>query len=488
MIARSHLPSQPPSRKSLQQRHGRHSRPGGTQRDSSSRLILGLMSGTSADGIDVALVRVDDLEHARHSADTERRTQTSLVRAHSHDAKLDVSQSDVAQLDHAQPEHAQQENALLGNMQSDDPDAENAHLQHAYLENFTTLPFAPAVRAAILRIAEGTPVPAAELSQLNFRLGQVFAAAVLQACKNFRLSPRQISLVGSHGQTVYHQGAATRFAGARVGSTLQIGEPAVIAALTGITTVGDFRPADMACGGQGAPLVPFVDYLLYRDPRHARAALNIGGISNLTVIPSGGRPRDVFAFDTGPGNMIIDALVQHFTRQRQHLDRDARLAARGQALPSLLNHLLADGYYRQRPPKTSGREQFGHALAQRIIAEGRRHRARPADLVRTATLLTALSIVDAMHRWVLPRTRVTQLILSGGGARNPLIVAQLRAALFGIEILFSDALGIPGDAKEAFAFALLANETWHGRPSNLPSATGAIGPAILGKICYAPPR
>jgi anhydro-N-acetylmuramic acid kinase len=401
--------------------------------------VLGVMSGTSADGIDVALVRL-------------RATGGTVSRPRPRTRAASVANA------------------------------------HARLEHFTTVPFPAPLRAAVLRIAEGAPAATAEISQLNFRLGQVFASAVLQACKQFRVSPRHISLVGSHGQTVYHQGVATPFAGAPVASTLQIGEPAVIAALTGITTVGDFRPADMACGGQGAPLVPFVDYLLYRDDRHARAALNIGGISNLTVIPRRARPQDVFAFDTGPGNMVVDGLVRHFTHNRQQYDRDAHIAARGEAQPALLDHLLADAYFWRPPPKTAGREQFGQACVQRILEWGRLHRSAAAGLVRTATLLTPLSIVDAIHRWVLPRTAVTQLILSGGGAHNPLIVAQLRAALAGIEILSSDSFGVPADAKEAFAFALLANETFHRRPSNLPSATGAARPAILGKICYAPPR
>ncbi len=402
-------------------------------------LILGLMSGTSADGIDVALVRVGS---------PASRSATSKTR----------------------------------------DSAGGAPNARAHLENFASLPFPTAVRNAVLRIAEGAPAPAGELSQLNFRLGQLFAQAALEACRKFRVNPRRITLIGSHGQTVFHQGAPSPFAGAKVASTLQIGEPAVIAALTGITTVGDFRPADMAVGGQGAPLVPFVDYLLYRHSEYGRIALNIGGIANLTVIPPGARPRDVFAFDTGPGNMVIDALVRHFTRSRRQYDDGARMAISGRAAPALLDGLLAAEYFRRPPPKTAGREQFGLAYVQQILKWGRSHRAQPADLVRAATLLTPLSIAAAIHRWVLPRAPVSQLILAGGGVRNPLIVAQLRAALTGIEIISSDSLGVPADAKEAFAFALLAHETLHRRPSNLPGATGAARPAILGKICYAPPR
>jgi anhydro-N-acetylmuramic acid kinase len=361
---------------------------------------------------------------------------------------------------------------------------------HARLENFAAIPFPAAVRAEVLRVAEGTRITTADISQLNFRLGQLFAEAALRACRKFRVAPSRISLIGSHGQTVFHQGRPSPFLGANVASTLQIGEPAVIAALTGITTVGDFRPADMAVGGQGAPLVPFGDYLLYRDDRRGRAILNIGGIANVTIIPKAAAPSAVLAFDTGPGNMVIDALVHHFTRGRRSYDADARMASRGHLLPALLNTLFREKYLSQPPPKSAGREQYGKGkpYVEKILAWGRRHRARPEDLVRTATVLTALSISAALHRWVLPRTPLAQLIVSGGGARNPLLLAQLSAALAGIEVVTSEALGLPGDAKEAFIFAILANETRESRPANLPSATGASRPAILGKICYPPPR
>ena len=391
-----------------------------------SRLALGLMSGTSVDGIDVALVRI----------------APSIT-----------------------------ENAA-----------------HARLENFVTVSFPGAIRAEVLRIAEGARVSAGEISQLNFRLGQIFGEAALRACRKFRLSPRRLSVIGSHGQTIFHQGGPSRFLGRRVASTLQIGEPAIIAAITGVTTVGDFRPADMAVGGQGAPLVPFVDYLLYRDARRGRAVLNIGGIANVTIIPKAASPREVIAFDTGPGNMVIDALVREFTSGRRSYDAEAQMASRGQLLPALLDSLLAENYFRKAPPKSTGREQYGNVYAGKILAWGRRHRARPEDLVRTATMLTALSIADALNRWVLPRTSISQLLVSGGGARNPLILAQLSAALGEIEVTTTEALGLPGDAKEAFVFALLADQTLYGRPANLASATGARRPAILGKICYPPPR
>ncbi len=395
--------------------------------------VLGLMSGTSADGIDVALVRI------------------------AHRSKRGRSG--------APPQIA------------------------AQLERFVTLPFPHAVRAAILRVAEGRPTTAGEISQLNFLLGELFARAALEACRRFRVSSRSIDLIGSHGQTIYHQGQPSAFlAASRVASTLQIGEPAVIAARTGITTVADFRPADMAAGGQGAPLVPFVDYLLYRNARRGRVALNLGGIANVTVIPPRARPQQLFAFDTGPGNMVIDALARHASCGRLSYDRDARLARSGRLLPQLVDELLADPYFRRPPPKTAGREQFGENYVKRLVAWGRKRNARMADLVRSATVVTALSVVDAFHRWILPQTEVHQAIVSGGGAHNPLIMAQLQAALPGIEVVASSELGVPEDAKEAFAFAILAYETFHGRAANLPSATGAKHPVILGKVCYAPQK
>jgi anhydro-N-acetylmuramic acid kinase len=355
----------------------------------------------------------------------------------------------------------------------------------ATLEGFAAFPFPARIRETILRLGEGRPTTTAELSRLNFLLGEAFADAALAACRTFRVRPAQIALIGSHGQTVFHQGAPERFCGRRVAATLQIGEPSVIAARTGITTVGDFRPADMAAGGQGAPLVPFVDYLLYRNARLGRVALNIGGIANVTVIPRSAKISDVFAFDTGPGNMVIDALVRHFTRGRKSFDRNAEMAVRGKLLPGLLDQLLHDTYFLKTPPKTAGREQYGENYMRRMLAHREVRRAQPQDVMRTATILTALSIADAFHRHVLPRTKVGETIISGGGAHNPLLVAQLEAALPGIRLRTSDELGVPGDAKEAFAFALLGWETLHRRPANVPGATGAKKPAVLGKVCYA---
>lgn len=343
--------------------------------------------------------------------------------------------------------------------------------------------FSRNLRDAVLRISNGAATNAAEISQLSFLLGEKFAAAAIAACRSWRVPLKTISLIGSHGQTVFHQGAPTLFLGGRrVASTMQIGEPSVIAERTGIRTIADFRTADIAAGGQGAPLVPFVDYLLFRDPRRGRVALNIGGIANVTVIPAGARREDVFAFDTGPGNMVVDALTSHFTQGRDRYDRDARLAMRGSLIPALLARLMRNPYLQKKLPKTAGREQFGSAYAENLIAWGKKYRAKPADLVHTATVFTSLTIADALHRYVLPSVRVNELIVSGGGANNPLMMAQLAAMLPEITIAESGDYGVPGEAKEAFAFAILAYEAFHRRANNLPSATGARHPAILGKL------
>jgi anhydro-N-acetylmuramic acid kinase len=380
-------------------------------------LALGIMSGTSADGIDVALVRING--------------------------------------------------------------------KKASLENFVALPFPRNVQKAILNIAEGHVVTTGEISQLNFVLGELFAKAALGACKKFRVSPSQIDVIGSHGQTVFHQGVPALFNGARVASTLQIGDPSVIAVRTGITTVGDFRPADIAAGGQGAPLVPYVDYLLYRHSRIGRVALNIGGIANVTVIPAGAALEDVFAFDTGPGNMVIDALVRRFTDGKKTFDRNADMAAKGKLLPQLLQSMLLEKYFPRRPPKTAGREQYGEVYMSQLLSHNEARRANPEDLIRTATILTALSIVDAFHRFIMPKAKIGELIVSGGGAHNPLLMAQLRSGLSGVRVFEAGDLGVSGDAKEAFAFAMLACETLRKQPANVPGATGAEKAVVLGKVCYA---
>ena len=381
--------------------------------------VLGLMSGTSADGIDVALVRV--IGRGRNL--------------------------------------------------------------RARLERFCTFPYPAAARRAVLRVANANHqavVSVAEISQLHFLLGELYAEAVQRACRRFRVSLKRIDLIGCHGQTVYHQPARETFAGRRIASTLQLGEAQVLAERTGIPVVSNFRPRDLAAGGQGAPLVPFVDYLLYCHPRRGRVALNLGGIANVTAIPAGARPEQVIAFDTGPGNMVIDAVVEHVTRGRQRFDRNGALAARGRVLEALLRRLLRHPYLLRRPPKSTGREEFGLAYAEKFLrATGR---ASAADTGRTATELTVQSIAAAFRRFVFPRARVDDVILAGGGARNAFLIRRLKEELPGVRFIPAGKLGVDEKAKEAFAFAVLAYLTWRGRPGNLPSATGAKRRVILGTV------
>jgi anhydro-N-acetylmuramic acid kinase len=348
------------------------------------------------------------------------------------------------------------------------------------LRAFATTPYPRSVRERILRVAAGHQVTAGEVSQLNFLLGEVFAAAALRVCRQAGVAPRRLAVIGSHGQTVYHQGARTREAGRRIASTLQIAEPAVIAERTGAPVVADFRTADMAAGGQGAPLVPMVDYLLLRDDRQGTVALNIGGIANLTVIPARATPQEVFGFDTGPGNMVIDALVRHFTRGRKTHDAGGRLAMRGKVIEPLLAELLRQPFFRRKPPKSAGREQFGSDFVRRFFL--RRPQARSENLLRTAAELTVAAIAAALERFVFPHARIHRLIVSGGGAHNRLLLAGLQAYLSNLLIDLSDRYGLPVDAKEAMAFAVLADRTTHGLPGNLPSVTGARRAVVLGKI------
>jgi anhydro-N-acetylmuramic acid kinase len=345
---------------------------------------------------------------------------------------------------------------------------------------FLTKPYRPAEREAIAHVASGGPAGASVISQLNFWLGEHFADAALAVCRRGGVSPQSLSVIGSHGQTIYHQGTHSREAGREIASTLQIAEPAVIAERAGVPVVADFRTADMAAGGQGAPLVPMVDYLLLRDAREGRVALNIGGIANFTVIAARAKPEDVFGFDTGPGNMVMDALVRHFTKGRQSYDAGGRVASRGKIDESVLAEALADPFFQRQPPKSAGREQFGESFVKTHFLARRRMVFEGA--VRTATELTARTIADAVERFVFPRVNVHRLIVSGGGARNKFLMKRLGALLPRLKVELSDLHGLPVDAKEAIAFTVLADRTMHGLPGNLPSVTGAHRPVILGKL------
>ena len=362
---------------------------------------------------------------------------------------------------------------------------------------FVTVPYPPRVQPWVMRVAAGGETTSGGISQLNFLLGGLFAEAALQVCRAGRISPGRLAVIGSHGQTVYHQGGPwpSPDLKAAVGpNTLQIAEPAVIAERTGAPVVADFRVADMAAGGQGAPLVPMVDYLLLRDDRKGTLALNIGGIANVTVIPAKAEPTDVTGFDTGPGNMLSDALVRHFTRGREHYDSGGRVAARGKVNEAMLAEMLCHPFFSQSPPKSAGREQFGREFVERSFLP---HPSPPApagkgskrvggvnvkDMLRTSLELTARSIADALARFVFPEVKVARLIVSGGGAHNRTLLKRLAELLPQLTIEPSGPYGLPVDAKEAIAFALLADRTLHGLPGNLPRVTGARRAVVLGKI------
>jgi anhydro-N-acetylmuramic acid kinase len=331
-----------------------------------------------------------------------------------------------------------------------------------------TTPYSADVRQRILNVSDAQ-AHVGKIARLSFELAELYAAAVHDLCRKHEVPLKTIGLIGCHGQTVFHEGGVC---------TLQLGEGAVLAERTGIPVVSDFRPADIAAGGQGAPLVPYVDYLLFRHARRGRVALNLGGIANITAIPPGGEPEDVVAFDTGPANMLIDALVAEYTRGEKTFDVDGELAARGHLNQRLLDHLASDPYYTQPPPKSAGREQYGRQLIGRLLMTG----VPLLDLIATATALTATTVAIAIDLFVRPRMRIHELIVSGGGAHNPQIMAYLAGFVRDVAVVTSQDFGVDVDAKEAIAFAVLAHETWHGRPGNLPSATGAKRPVVLGKI------
>lgn len=343
---------------------------------------------------------------------------------------------------------------------------------------FTTAPYPEDLRAALLAVSNcGTHTR--EIARLNFLLPELYAEALFEACKQAGEKPASVELIGCHGQTIYHEGAPAEYLGRKLACTLQIGDGAVLAERTGIAVVSNFRPRDMAAGGQGAPLVPFVDYLLFRSKERARVALNIGGIANVTLIPRDAAPEQVLAFDTGPGNMVIDQIAARATGGR--FDRDGALAQRGQVSLDLLETLLEDDFYAKKPPKSCGREQFGAVFVDRFYAAGLSHE----DAAATATLLTAATIANAIYEFGAAEETEPEVIVAGGGVHNPALMKALAAEMPDCDVFSSAELGLDPDAKEAIAFAILAHETWHGRPGNLPSATGAKRAVVLVQLARA---
>ncbi len=346
------------------------------------------------------------------------------------------------------------------------------------------------LRADILAACNPETSSADKLSRLNFRLGEAFARAAQQVTERAGLALNQIELIGSHGQTLWHDVAAD----GQVTSTLQIGEAAVIAEHTGVTTISNFREADVAAGGQGAPLVPFADYILFRDPQKFRAIQNIGGIANVALLPPNCKREDVIAFDSGPGNMVIDALVEQMSDGRKTFDRGGRIAARGRVYGAWLEELLGHPYFQRPPPKTTGREMFGKQYASELWAQGLARGLQPQDIIATATALTAETIASALKPSPraslapLPNRErgwgegIDELILGGGGADNATLVRMIAERLPHTQIFRHEDFGIPVQAKEAMAFAILAYAAYQREPNNLPSVTGARRPVVMGKI------
>jgi len=342
---------------------------------------------------------------------------------------------------------------------------------------FGTFKYLQQLRKNILKISEQKICKAADISQLNFAIGEVFADAVIKLCRKNKINLKTLDLIGSHGQTVYHNPKG------KIRSTLQIGEPSVIAYKTGITTVADFRPKDMAAGGQGAPLVPFADYWLFRHKTKNRAIQNIGGIANVTYLPAGSKLEETIAFDTGPGNMVIDRIVNILSRGKLHYDKDGKIAAKGKVNKKLLDEMMRHPFLRRLPPKSTGRENFGIIYTDEFIKKAKKRSMSFEDVLATATAFTAVSIADA-YKQFLPGMP-DEIILCGGGARNKTLTNMLKQNLNKTIIRFSDDFGISCDAKEAVSFAILAYATIKGIANNVPSATGANKSLILGKIIPA---
>lgn len=376
------------------------------------KLIVGLMSGTSADGVDVALVEVSG-------------------------------------------------SALTTEIE---------------LKAFETIPYTSEIRSRIFDLFSVETARVDEICTMNFMIGKLFAESVLTVLDKVGIPPTQVDLIGSHGQTIHHLPKAS------VPATLQIGEPAVIAHETGIPTVADFRVADVAAGGEGAPLVAYVDYLLFHHATQTIGFLNIGGIANLTVLPAGCGIEEVHASDTGPGNMILDACVEEITDGVKQFDENSEMALQGAVCLPLLTQWLAHPFFELTPPKTTGREMFGTTYANNCLQQIKEHKISENDGLGTLTALTVESICQYYTDFVEAETPLDILYVSGGGARNPLIMRGLADAFDPIRVVDVTETGVSGDAKEAIAFAILANEAVHGNFSNVPNATGASCRKILGKF------
>ena len=381
-----------------------------------SRLVIGLMSGTSADGVDAALCRITG-----------------------HGTATKVEQ--------------------LG---------------------FVFDPFDTRVREEILRLAGGQEATAADFCRINFLLGRLYAETSLRLCRECGVEPKDIDLVGSHGQTLWHIPQPEAYLGQTFRSTLQLGECSVLTETFGCPVVGDFRVRDVAAGGLGAPLVPYSEYLIYRSETKCIALQNIGGIGNITCLPPACKPEDVFAFDTGPGNMVMDAVYGAITHGEKRFDEGGAFAAKGQVHQPLLNLMMDDEYIRRQPPKTTGREYYGPAYVERITAEAKAQCLTDEDLMATVTAFTAATIAYSVEHFF--PVKPDELIIGGGGSMNATLLKDIATVLPACKVMTNEQLGYDSNAKEAVAFAVLANEAIFAGCNNMPSVTGATKGVVMGKI------
>ncbi|WP_229263623.1 anhydro-N-acetylmuramic acid kinase [Cohnella cholangitidis] len=350
---------------------------------------------------------------------------------------------------------------------------------------FENMSYPVAVREEIFALFDPKTATVDRVGRMNVLLGELYAKAALSVIAKAGLVTEDIAVIGSHGQTIYHSPEAQPWEDLDLRYTVQIGEGAVIAARTGIPCVSDFRPADMAVGGQGAPLVPFTEYLLYRELDRTLLLQNIGGIGNITVLPANGSPEQVYAFDTGPGNMLIDGAVARLYPGRT-MDTGGEIAREGSVHSGLLERLQQEEYYRLPLPKSTGRELFGSSYVDGLLRYGQEYRLSSNDLIATVTKLTAWSIGEGYRRFIRDCNPAEAMIVGGGGSYNPVLMAYIEQEFepMGVKVLTQEDVGLNSDAKEAIAFALLADYALAGRPNNLPNVTGARRPTVLGKISY----
>lgn len=380
-----------------------------------TRVVIGLMSGTSVDGIDAVLVEIEGSG-----------TETKLKQ--------------IA---------------------------------------FRTNPFPSGFKEFVLKNSRSGSSDVADIARLNFLVAQLYADAVKDLCESCGVRRAQVDMIGSHGQTIHHLPEEEGMFGKKVRATLQIGDPSVLAKLTGIVTVGDFRVGDVALGGQGAPLVPYFDYIMFRSEEKSRALLNIGGIANITYLPKACKADDVLAFDTGPGNMLIDQLVNRLFGK--DFDEDGAIGSSGKVQGDIMDALMTDEFVRKQPPKSTGRERYSEAFLSSLIQ--RYPERQKEDLVATVSEFTATSVYANYLLFLKTKGEIEELFVSGGGVHNAFVLESLRSHFPGVDVKAAESVGISSDAKEAVCFAVLANELISGNPSNLPSVTGASRPTLLGKIC-----